>query len=67
MGRFGYRVSKEKFLFLSLGIPSMSNPGGSGVFRCAGRRALRLEGAAFQRISRDTKRSVALHKEAQPD
>jgi hypothetical protein len=33
-GRFGYRVSKENYLFLHLGDPFMSNPGVSGVFRC---------------------------------
>ena len=36
IGRFGYRVSKENFLFLDLDNPSMSNPDASGVFRCAG-------------------------------
>jgi hypothetical protein len=33
--RFGYRVSKENFLFMGLDIPSVSNTGGLRVFRCA--------------------------------
>src|SRR5258705_9636585 len=66
IGRFGYRVSKENFLFFALDIPSMSNPGGSGVFRFAQRRfprpraaqkAQRFNGLAGMRPS------VPLHKE----
>jgi hypothetical protein len=33
--RFGYRVSKENFLFMGLDIPFVSNTGGLRVFRCA--------------------------------
>ena len=33
--RFGYRVSKENFVFLQLDDPSMPNPVGGRVFRCA--------------------------------
>jgi hypothetical protein len=45
IGRFGYRVSKENFLFLRLDIPSMSNPGGLKVFRYAPRWPRRARAA----------------------
>jgi|UPI0004886402 hypothetical protein len=35
IGRFGYRVSKENFLFLGLDSPSISNPAARRVFRSA--------------------------------
>ena len=35
IGRFGYRVSKENFLFLGLDNPFMSNPAVQTVFHCA--------------------------------
>jgi hypothetical protein len=64
--RFGYRVSKENFLFFALDIPSMSNTGGCEVFRCAQRRFPRPRAAEkAQRFNGlvGMRRSVALHKD----
>jgi hypothetical protein len=68
VARFGYRVSKENFLFVGLDIPSMSNTGALRVFRCvAGKVAAKAggrESVALQAITpRFAPIPVAPHKE----
>jgi hypothetical protein len=64
--RFGYKVSKENFLFLRLDIPSMSNPGGLKVFRYAlpwlARARAAQKARRFNRLAR-MRRLVASHNE----
>jgi hypothetical protein len=66
IGRFGYRVSKEYFLFLGLDSPSMSNPAARQQYFVARPESPQRVSAArksrrYNRLGRKPRNFIAAH------